>query len=524
MQLVACALSLAHVARPADLAKLAHAANPSDLAPRGVNLGGWYVLEDWFYGKNGTSEGSAYHVSSPKSQGALGWSLNINPADRDFMFSSEVDLLAKSSTPVTSLKRHRDVYMGSLADELALIASYGIKYLRLPITWCFNWRDTPITIVGTTNVTLPPHLGEVLVDDPFHGDVCGESSDQTCRWLALPEQRVTDVLVLAHAVGLKVLLDVHAMPGGSSDGTYNGVWPLPPKFWDASNHGADNYRTIVGGLIAWAEELPTRNATAAAALYGITPMNEPGLGMNLDSSAKLGVLSVGVELFRASRLPSAGVKLLVNLINLPDDLVRSWWLQQTSEDERAQWAVLDIHHYVAWPGETWCNDSSLSVDELQQRVAATSDTWQWSVREHFNFNGSSALIAMSEFSGSAHEDTRYSCSLNNAAFRDEAKARAVVRYFVQQQVARSRATDVIDFFWKWHFPYNSNFRLEWSLKDIFASMPVEEVANCRLLTSKSACDAARCSWCQAADVADVCTTVAEAKRFPKDTGIVCDNL
>jgi hypothetical protein len=200
-----------------------------------------------------------------------------------------------------------------------------------------------------------------------------------------------------------------------------------------------------------------------------------------------------------------------------------------------------------------CNDSSLSVDELQQRVAASSDTWQWSVREHFNFNGSSALIAMSEFSGSAHEDTRYSCSLNNAAFRDEAKARAVVRYFVQQQVARSRATDVIDFFWKWHvcteeradhgraswpasisadrvrcarrhFPYNSNFRLEWSLKDIFASMPVEEVANCRLLTSKSACDAARCSWCQAADVADVCTTVAEAKRFPKDTGIVCDNL
>lgn len=56
---------------------------------------------------------------------------------------------------------------------------------------------------------------------------------------------------------------------------------------------------------------------------------------------------------------------------------------------------------------------------------------------------------MSEFSGSVHEDTRHSCSSNNDAFPDAAKAQAVVAYFVQKQIETSRATHVIDIFWKW---------------------------------------------------------------------------
>ena len=58
--------------------------------------------------------------------------------------------------------------------------------------------------------------------------------------------------------------------GGSSDGTYNGVWPLEPRFWN--NNANENFAAIVGGLINWAEELATRNSTAFKGLYGITPM------------------------------------------------------------------------------------------------------------------------------------------------------------------------------------------------------------------------------------------------------------
>jgi len=442
----------------------------TDLVPQGVNLGGWLVLEDWFYGKNGSDSTSAFHVGTPASQGAVGWSQNIDPNLPGFFFSSEVDLLAKAPTPVASLKAHRDNYL-AVADELATIASYGIKYIRLPISWCFNWRDEPLTIQGTaSNVTLPPHLGEVLVDDPFHGSACGTSADKPCRWLALPEARVTDVLARAAGLGMQVLLDLHAFPGGSSSGTYNGVWPLPPKFWEGP--ADDNFRSIVGGLIGWMEALATRNATAFAGLYGITPMNEPGLGMAGGSSAHLDTLTIALELFRASSLPAAGKKLLMNLIAMGDDDVRSWWLGVTSADERAAWAVIDLHHYVAWPGESWCSNGSASVGEIVARIdGADAATWQYSARDTLRLNGTSAIVAMSEFSGAAHEDTRYSCSANNAAFGDTAKALEVVRHFVRNQVAQSRATGVVDFFWKWHFPINNNFLNEWSLKHILTAPP-----------------------------------------------------
>jgi hypothetical protein len=438
-----------------------------DPVPKGVDLGGWLVLEDWFYGKNGSKSTSAFHVSTPTSQGAVGWSLNIDPAGRGFLFSSEVDLIAKSSTPVASLQHHRDTYF-NVADELEAIASYGIKYLRLPITWCFNWRDEPLSYLGTfTNVTLPPRLGEELVDDPFQGHSCGEMGDTLCRWLAIPESRVLDILVRSARLGLKVLLDVHAFPGGASDGTYNGVWPLPFKFWD--NNADTNFRTLIGGLIAWAEELATRNATAFQGLYGIQPMNEPALGDMATRAERLSTLTISLDLFRSSQLPTLGKRLMMNLFGLPDDASRAWWLAQTTEAERAQWAVIDLHHYVAWPGTDWCSNSSAPLDELEARITQDSDMWQFSARDRLLLNGTTALVAMSEFSGSTHEDTRRSCSTNNLQFGNEQKAQALVRHFVQLQVATSRAADVLDFFWKWHLPFNSNFQTEWSLKHILAT-------------------------------------------------------
>jgi hypothetical protein len=453
------------------LAALAVARLPP--VPNGVNLGGWLVLEDWFYGKNGSAYDSAFHVTTPRIQGPVGFSQNIDPSSRPFMFTSETDLLTKLDKPVASLQVHRDHYV-DVASELAAIASHGIKYVRLPITWCFNWRDEPLTIYGATSVTLPPRTGEVLVRDPFLGNTCGVAGNQTCQWLAIPEWRVIDVLARADALGLKVLLDIHAFPGGSSDGTYNGVWPLAPAFW--TSQADANFAAIVGGLIEWMEELANRNASAFSGLYGLTPMNEPGLGMPGGTAAHLDTLAIALQLFRASRLPAAGKYLLMNMIQISSDAAASWWLSRTTATERAQWAVIDLHHYIAWPGVDWCANSSRTIDELRRAVDAAPDTWQWSARTSLRLTNSSALVAMSEFSGSTHEDTTKSCSPNNVAFGDPAKAMEVVRYFVSKQVQTSAATNVIDFFWKWHLPFNSNFRTEWSLKHILATDEAAEQA------------------------------------------------
>jgi len=185
------------------------------------------------------------------------------------------------------------------------------------------------------------------------------------------------------------------------------------------------------------------------------------------TGAHFDTLAIGIDVFRQSRLPSLGKKMLMNLIAVSDADARGWWNQQTSEAERASWAVIDIHHYVAWPGTDWCSNSSETLEEIKSKIATRdAATWQYSVRNTLLYNGTSTLVAMSEFSGAAHEDTRRSCSPNNADFPDIEKAKEVVRYFVQLQTAQSRRTGVIDFFWKWHFPFNSNFQTEWSLKQI----------------------------------------------------------
>jgi hypothetical protein len=198
-------------------------------------------------------------------------------------------------------------------------------------------------------------------------------------------------------------------------------------------------------------------------------MNEPGLNLPGGTAPHLDTLAIALQLFRGSSLPKAGKYLLMNVIQISNEAAASWWLSHTTAAERVQWAVIDLHHYIAWPGVDWCADGSRSIDELRQAVDATPDTWQWSARTSLGLANSSTLVAMSEFSGATHEDTTKSCSPNNVAFGDAAKAMDVVRYFVRKQVQTSAATNVIDFFWKWHLPFNSNFQTEWSLKHILAA-------------------------------------------------------
>ncbi|CAE7235167.1 unnamed protein product [Symbiodinium sp. CCMP2592] len=95
----------------------------------------------------------------------------------------------------------------------------------------------------------------------------------TDKWICTPISAVEQILETAADFGIEVLLDVHAFPGGSSAGTFNGVWPLNPRFWSA--HAKDNFKTIVGRLLDWMDSLSLTNRKAFAGLYGLSPMNEP---------------------------------------------------------------------------------------------------------------------------------------------------------------------------------------------------------------------------------------------------------
>lgn len=75
--------------------------------------------------------------------------------------------------------------------------------------------------------------------------------------------------------------DIHTYPGGTSIGTFSGVWPRYSKFWthgdvQATNDGKyDIGRTILKDFIAWLESLSTSDPMAFKGLRALSPMNEP---------------------------------------------------------------------------------------------------------------------------------------------------------------------------------------------------------------------------------------------------------
>src|SRR5262249_8449203 len=151
---------------------------------------------------------------------------------------------------------------------------------------------------------------------------------------SVPIGELMQVLKAASNHGVKVLLDIHAYPGGASDGTYNGIWPLQPEFWDTgldSDHRPiyqDNFRTIFQHLITWAEGLYSLSDKAFAdGLGGLTAMNEPAHLMGIPEARctndawgiasyqdVLGTLAWAVADFGRSSLPGHNVKLYMNII------------------------------------------------------------------------------------------------------------------------------------------------------------------------------------------------------------------
>jgi hypothetical protein len=73
---------------------------------------------------------------------------------------------------------------------------------------------------------------------------------------------------------VQFLFDLHAMPCGASDGTYNGVYPEDPIFFQNSTATTKGL-TVVENMLSWYTKLP---ADLQTTVHGFTLLNEPGLG------------------------------------------------------------------------------------------------------------------------------------------------------------------------------------------------------------------------------------------------------
>ena len=341
--------------------------------------------------------------------------------------------------------------------------------------------------------------------------------------------------------------DIHTYPGGTSIGTFSGVWPRYSRFWThgdlpaTDNGGKDIGRNILKNFISWLEELFTEDPMAFKGLRALSPMNEPAHLAGLYDGPKpiktdkdtflpplpaemakkyLDELNKGkektestttfipdgnhlrvfmwlrdaVDEFRKSKLPSLGIQLHVNVHEslFPDTILPkyknktkeeldfgrypgalalfgAWWSSTTTSDERASWAVLDIHHYLAWgdacsgavegppTGRYACSDEKARNEVLRKCLQ-----WTSIYRETLETECEPGLkLASAEFSASTHHSVRHAC--NDVS---------TVRTMYEMQLHAAREAEVELFWWSYQMPYGGAFRIAWSLKHLLYHLGV----------------------------------------------------
>lgn len=433
--------------------------------PKGVNLGGWLCLEDWFYsGANGHFVSS----SPPDGQGAC---LPPMVSGLDTPWQSEGLLtfqLNKTHGPdfvVKAFEAHRHSFVGD--SDLKAISELGISLVRVPITWAvFADRLAPLdqALYGSHN----PNTTTALVPDPFYSDVA--------MFATTPRDWLAQLCRRAAFYGLQLLFDLHAFPGGSADGTYSGIWPNQPQFWKNTTKvgNSSNFSIpltevglwVVEGLVQWVEGL---DDDAMAGIGALTLMNEPAHMAAIDAqnghpfaneSTVLAWLTNATQIFRNSSLPGKGVQLYVQMIETAfqdfDKTAVPWFLGTFSESERRQWAVIDIHHYMAWDqqcsgrvtagGGYWCDQP---IDEIEQKLQGCINGWAQSMPSRFP----NTLLACSEFSVGTYATAREACTDPQ-----------VLKAFLKVQLAAFSDNSIQAYFWTWKMPFGSVFEPGWSLK------------------------------------------------------------
>jgi hypothetical protein len=269
--------------------------------------------------------------------------------------------------------------------------------------------------------------------------------------------------------------------GGSSNGTYTGIWPNSPQFWQGTFQIGNTSTPlteagiwVVQALIKWVEEGLSREQRNAIA--GLCLMNEPahlsvGEGW-AEQEQMLDWVRRATNLFRWSTLPQLGIKLYVNVVETAfrnmnegfEQTFPSWWTEHTSADERSSWAVMDRHKYWTWEPE--CNGCDERGAEGQPICAWTCDTPRGEVeeklrgcitrwRDRFGTMFPDGLKAVSEFSAGTWRHGPTAC-------RDL----DLTRTYFQMQADAFIEIGIEPFFWNWKMPYGPIFQTGWSLKSL----------------------------------------------------------
>ena len=414
----------------------------------GVSLNGWLQLEEWFYSQDAHS---LVDATEGMTQGVVFPPVFPTPESLGFEWASEGDLVAKlaasvgEDAAVAAVVAHRESYF--TAEDVAGLREQGFDHVRLPLTWAAfaSEADEP----------------EKLVTDPAHPD----KKQVTVSRAALDRY----VATLADA-GLKVLIDMHTMPGGSSMGSYNGVFPSPPAFWDDPTLMTIG-RGVVREMLRWYLALPE---TSRAAVGGFTLLNEPAHLLPDKRDVMLDWLAGAVADFRAlvvdpaQRVGTSPPRLFVNLIEtcgLNVYNMAEWMARTFAADELQSWAVLDTHMYLAWEHsapDTWSCETD--PEETKNGIARFVQAKVNEMNDAAARNGI-AHTAVSEWSLATNHDSAAGCQ----DARVLEALREAQRYAFDQGGVES-------YFWGWKLPSAGAHQKFWSAQFHGAEMAAAAAA------------------------------------------------
>lgn len=469
-------------------------AGRTNYLPVGVNLGGWLNLEDWFFSGHAAPNP---HVSTNGNLGQGQCLPPLVPAVGSKPWSSEGTLVYRLNRTVGPLKTaqalqaHRESFVKQ-HEDLRKIVELGIKKLRVPVNWAL-FADALAQLDPLVYGAHDPEEELAVVPDVHYA--YEETGVEPAAFVTVPRRWFKSFLENCAAAGVSVILDMHAFPGGSSDGTYNGVWPNVPRFWLNRTRVPRNPLVpgipiketglwVVRALINWVEKL---EGPARSAVQGLTLMNEPA---HLSTMAKkagkpwveeqevLDWLRSAADLFRNSSLPApeGGVRLYMNLIETAFEdfskAIPKWWRETFTAEERKTWAVIDIHRYTAWSGGT-CDGRLLPgggyvcgdpLDQIRSTLRACAESFTRDFQDMFP---DPDLRATTEFSGGSFENGALAC-------RDP----DVVKVLLEEQRRAFLSGKIEAFFWTWRMPEGPKFEAGWSLKQIAGLEEVSPPGGC----------------------------------------------
>ena len=283
--------------------------------PSGVNLGSWLSLEDYFFAgqHNSVEVATPGQLDTASRIAACLPPLHVGSTTGP-KWHSETDLFRSLMDghgvehAVRVFASHRTSFI-DLTTDLETIASLGVTTVRVPMNWC--WTDHDPRTTDLSSLTDQEMLEQFACEDPFfpngsevkpktatgnnddNSDNDNDNDNTPMLWPAIPKALIEDLLRACARAGIKASLDVHTYPGGTSIGTFSGVWPNWPRFWTHGGDGVEdnnmdsginiNITTagfdighkLFGNLVAWMEDLSVRDPLAFSGLRGLSPMNEP---------------------------------------------------------------------------------------------------------------------------------------------------------------------------------------------------------------------------------------------------------